>query len=70
MNTTQLREVLASEIQAVRSGKSKPQRAGAVSKLAGQFIASVKIDLAYAKLTGQKPHMSVVNGNGKAKAIR
>lgn len=65
MNTNELRKVLASEIHAVRAGKSKPQRAGSVSKLAGQFIASAKLDLAYAKAAGVKPHYPFING-GKA----
>jgi hypothetical protein len=65
MNTVELRKVLSSELTAVRSGKSKPERSQAVTALAGKIIASYKVDLDYARITKQKP-ISPSNGHAKA----
>lgn len=62
MNTVELRKVLASELSAVRSGRSKPERSRAVQALAGKIIASYKVDLDYARLTKQQP-ISPSNGH-------
>jgi hypothetical protein len=64
MNTVELRKVLSAELSAVRAGKSKPERSGAVTALAGKIIASYKVDLDYARLTKQRP----INPAGESKA--
>ena len=39
----------------VRSGTETAENANAVSNAAGKIISTVKLQLEYAKLTGQKP---------------
>jgi hypothetical protein len=53
-----LRDMLFDEIDALRAGKSDPQRAQAISKLAAQILASAKIEHEVAKYKGSDGYES------------
>ena len=48
-STVGLRETLFSELDALRDGKSNPQRASAAAKLAVQIINSAKMEIEFQK---------------------
>ena len=55
MNTSELNKMLTDEIQKLRSGKVKTIRVNAVTRAASTIIAAARLELAYMKLTGEKP---------------
>jgi len=44
-STQDIREVLADEINAIRSGKSTPARGNAIANITGKMLQSVKVDI-------------------------
>lgn len=48
-NIWQLRDILFDEMEALQLGKSSPQRAQAMSKLAAQIIESAKVEVLHGK---------------------
>lgn len=49
-NTAELRSLLLSTIEGVRSGKVNPQKATAIGNLAGKVIQSARLDLEVIRL--------------------
>jgi hypothetical protein len=43
-----IREMLFEELDALRNGKSSPQRANALAKISSQILSTVKTELEYA----------------------
>lgn len=46
--SAKLRDLMFDEIEELRAGKGDIHRAGAIAKLAGQIIASARLDVDYA----------------------
>lgn len=55
-----LRDALFSEINALRAGKTTPQKARAVSHLAAQVIQSLQVQIQYQKLLLQTKTMKPI----------
>jgi len=55
MHGNEMRRVLSDEIYKLRSGKSKPDRANAISRAASQITQSIRVELIYCQMTGQIP---------------
>lgn len=49
-----LRDVLFDELDSIRNGKSSPQKATAVAKLAGEICATVRMEMDYYRMIGSK----------------
>ena len=60
MNIRELREVLSQQMLALRDGKADPKRANAIVNAAGKIIASVRLELDYAKMLGVKPNIPLL----------
>ena len=54
-----LRNALFDELDALRDGKSNPQRASAMSKLAVQIINSVRMDIEFQKHVMSSPNNTI-----------
>lgn len=57
----QLREMLAEEIDNLRSKKSTPGELNALVNAAGKILLSIKLELEYAKLKGGKPTLKALD---------
>jgi hypothetical protein len=47
-----LRNLLFDELDALRAGKSTPQKASAVAKLAGEICGTIRMEIDYFRITG------------------
>lgn len=54
-STRGLRDMLFDELDALRNGKTTPQRASAVAKLSSEICNSVRIELYYQRVTAGLP---------------
>ena len=48
------RNILSDEIQKIRSGKTTPEKARAVSNMMSNMVRSIKIEIEYLKMRGIK----------------
>lgn len=53
-NTSDLRSVLAEQIQKLREGKISPAHANAIANSTGKWISSVRLEMEAAKMTGKQ----------------
>ena len=66
MNAEQMRAVLGDEITQLRAGKRLAKDVNAVANAASKILASVRLELQYAKLLGVAPRISFIRTGGKA----
>jgi hypothetical protein len=64
-NIADLREVLASEIEAVQKGKRDSRDASAISSLASRIMTSVKLEMSYHKSLGHTPTIGFISSQQK-----
>ena len=50
-----LRSILWEEIQKVRAGETSPANVNAITNATGKILSTVKLQMEFAKLTGQVP---------------
>lgn len=50
----ELREILSDEIHKIRDGQTNAASVNAISNATGKILSSVKLQMEYARLTGQK----------------
>lgn len=55
LSITELRNVLWEEIGKVRAGETSPANVNAVTNATGKILSTVKLQMEFAKLTGQVP---------------
>ena len=58
-----LRKVLAEQINRVRSGKSTPAQSNAITNATGKILSSIRMEIDYAKLIGETPHIDFIPSN-------
>lgn len=69
-NVESLREILADEIQKIRTGKTTAANINAITNAAGKIFQSVKLEMEYAKMIGKKPDIKFIKLTGpKTRAI-
>ena len=61
-----LRAVLAEQIVRVRNGKSTPQQSNAIANATAKILASIRLEMEYAKAVGMAPQIDFL---GKQKAL-
>ena len=54
-NINDLREILSEEIDKLRQGKTTPASINAITNATGKIFSSIKLELEYAKILGEKP---------------
>ena len=54
-NINDLREILSEEIDKLRAGKTTPANINAITNATGKIFSSVKLEMEYAKILGEKP---------------
>ena len=59
-----LRDILADEIEKIRAGKTTPANVNAVTNATGKILQSIRIEIDVAKLTGKKPYIRGVLTEG------
>ena len=59
-NTRQMRIILWETIEGIRSGKSSPAAANAISNASGKWLGTIKLDLEYQKLIGKTPNIAAL----------
>lgn len=63
-NINDLREILSQEIDKLREGKTTPASINAITNATGKIFSSIKLQMEYAKLLGEKPDIKFI-GDGK-----
>ncbi len=61
LNMNDLREILGDEIRKIREGKTTAANANAVSNATGKILATVRLELKYAEMTGKSPAIKLLN---------
>ncbi len=56
----ELRTIMAEEIGNLRSGKTTPATVNAITNATGKILSSVKLEMEYLKMIGQKPDIGFV----------
>jgi hypothetical protein len=56
-NMAEMRAILWSSIEGIRSGKSSPAQVNAISNACGKFLGTIKLEIEYHKLTGKTPNI-------------
>jgi hypothetical protein len=60
MKMTDLRATLGDQITKLRAGKGDPKTANAIVNAAGKIIASVRLEMDYAKMVGAAPRIQLL----------
>ncbi len=60
MNVEDLRDMLAGQMLLLKRGKSDPKLVNAMVNAAGKVLASVRLELDYAKMIGAQPCSSFI----------
>ena len=68
MTLDELRSVLTDEIYKIRNGQSTAASVNAISNATGKILSSVKLQMEYYRLTGQKPDIPLLAGEQKPQA--
>ena len=55
-----IREVLWEEVAQLKSGNTSPANVNAICNATGKILSSVKIEMEFAKLTGQAPRIDML----------
>lgn len=56
-NINDLREILSEEIDKLREGKTTPASINAITNATGKIFSSIKLEIEYAKILGEKPEI-------------
>jgi hypothetical protein len=56
-----LRAIMSDEIRRLRDGETTAASANAVSNAAGKILSTVKLEMEYARLTGRKPLIAMLD---------
>lgn len=56
-NINDLREILSEEIDKLREGKTTPANINAITNATGKIFSSIKLEMEYAKMLGEKPEI-------------
>lgn len=59
-NINDLREILSQEIDKLREGKTTPASINAITNATGKIFSSIKLQMEYAKLLGEKPNIKFI----------
>lgn len=59
-NIGDIQGTLWEQVQALRAGQTTPANANAVSNAVGKIFTSVKLQIEYARLTGQTPSIPMM----------
>ncbi len=57
---TEIREILCDQMDAIKNDTTTPQKANSIINAVGKLLHSVRIELEYAKLTGQRPSVKLL----------
>lgn len=71
MNIKQLREMLSEQMIRLHSGKGDPKQANAIVNAAGKIIATVRLEMEYARLVNekaQKPRIPFIESQERKRA--
>jgi hypothetical protein len=60
LSLDELRGILSDEIHKIRAGESTAASVNAISNATGKILSSVKLQMEYARLTGQKPDIPML----------
>jgi uncharacterized ParB-like nuclease family protein len=67
MNAIELREVLTSQINLLKAGKADPKQVNAIVNAAGKVIASVRLEMEYARMIGVLPSIDFIRSGMSGK---
>ena len=59
-NINDLREILSEEITKLRECKTTPATINAITNATGKIFSSIKLQMEYAKLLGEKPDIKYI----------
>lgn len=59
-NINDLREILSQEIDKLREGKTTPASINAITNATGKIFSSIKLQMEYAKILGEKPDIKFI----------
>jgi hypothetical protein len=68
-SNTDLRAYLARAMKKLEDGETSPSVANAAANLCGKVISSVRTDLEYYKMTGQKPNVPFIQETKEKKSL-
>lgn len=60
LSITGLRNVLWEEIKKVRAGETSPANVNAITNATGKILSTVKLQMEFAKITGQVPNIEML----------
>jgi hypothetical protein len=61
----QFKGILWDDMQGLREGRTTPANARAVAGTARVILSTVRLEMEYAKLTGQTPNVPMLNGKSE-----
>ncbi len=67
LNLNDIRAVLSDEVQLLRDGASTPGRIAGVTNAVGKIMTSIKLEMEYLRLSGQKVDLEFLNPGDIAK---
>ena len=56
-NINDLRAILSEEIEKLRNGDTTPANINAITNATGKIFSSIKLEMEYARLIGEKPNI-------------
>lgn len=59
-NINDLREILSEEIDKLRKGDTTPAAINAITNATGKIFSSIKLEMEYAKILGEKPDIRFI----------
>ena len=62
-NISEIQSTLWEQVQNLRSGKTSPANANAVSNAVGKMFTGVKLQIEFARLTGETPRIPFLSSN-------
>ena len=55
-----LRDILKEEIDKLRAGETTPANINAITNATGKIFASIKLEMEYARMIGEKPNIEYI----------
>ena len=65
MNIESLRSILIETVSGLRAGHTTPSTAEAISNASGKIIASIRVQLEYARMRGEVPKLQFMEHEPK-----
>jgi hypothetical protein len=62
MNIESLRNILIETVSGLRAGHTTPSTAEAISNASGKIIASIRVQLEYARMRNEVPRIAFMEG--------